>query len=206
MGQRPDKSLASLADCYKPDVGVIKLPDPDRYLQYTYQDDAPERELNFVERPLASLYRTLMASRGRLRQVQTTEIALARVKELLPLWAQTALKGMNNMKKRQDYRDDHFLRAIADLQPALASMATPGCTQPSEESLLGLFQSRETLGLLLPCIEGDKEAQSDLWEAYLEGKKTSLSDWTRPSLREDQRLVQHLDMIGESYIRDVPQG
>ena len=78
---------------------MIEIPHPDRYLRYTYLDDAVEPELNFVERPLAMLYRTLMSSRGRLRHVQTTELCLARVKNFLPIWAQTALKGMGNHKK-----------------------------------------------------------------------------------------------------------
>ena len=95
FGQPPDESLDALADCYQEGRGVIKIPNPDRYPQYTYQDDAVEAELNLVERPLAMLYRTLMASRGRVRHVQTTELALARVQDFLPIWAQTALKGMD---------------------------------------------------------------------------------------------------------------
>ena len=183
---------------------MIKIPDPDRYLAYTYLDDAPEPELNFVERPLAMLHRTLMASRGRIRHVQTTELALARVKDFLPTWAETALKGMDNYKKRQNFRDDPFLCAVADLQPALASLMTSSCTLPSEGKFDRLFQSREALRPLFHCIQGDKKLQTDLWHAFMEGRDTSLPDWSRASLPDDPRSVEHLDMGGEHYTRDVP--
>ena len=205
FGQPPDESLDALADCYQEGRGVIKIPNPDRYLQYTYQDDAVEPELNLVERPLAMLYRTLMASRGRVRHVQTTELALARVQDLLPIWAQTALKGMDNLQKPQDFRDDKYLQALADLQPALASLMTACSTLPSEDSFARLFQSRESLRPLLPCIQGNRELQARLWEAYLEGRRASLPDWTKPSLPDDPKLLQYFDMNGEHYIRDLPK-
>ena len=205
LGQPPDKSMAALVDCYRGDKGIIKIPDPARYLRYTYQDEAVEPELNFVERPLAMLYRTLMASRGRLRHVQTTELALARVQDLLPIWAQTALKGMDNLQKPQDFRDDKYLQALADLQPALASLMTACSTLPSEDSFARLFQSRESLRPLLPCIQGNRELQARLWEAYLEGRRASLPDWTKPSLPDDPKLLQYFDMNGEHYIRDLPK-
>jgi hypothetical protein len=204
FGQRPDESLAPLADCYKHDRGVIEIPDPDRYLRYTYQDDSPESELNFVERPLAMFYRTMVASRGRLNHVQVKDIALARVKDLLPIWAQTALKGMDYSLRPQDFREDAFWQAVADLQPALASLMTLGHTQPSEESLTGLFQSREALQPLLPCIQGDRKLQIDLWNAFVEGQRTSLPDWTKPSLTDDLQALWYLAKDGETYIRDVP--
>jgi hypothetical protein len=205
FGQRPDESLDSLEDCYKEGKGVIKIPNPDRYLQYTYQDDAVEPELNFVERPLAMLYRTLMASRGRLRHVQTTELALARVQDFLPIWAQTALKGMDHLQRRQDFCQDSFLQAIADLQPALASLKTSCGSLPSEESFDRLFQSRETLRPLLPCIQGNRELQTEVWEAFVEGKRASLPDWTRPSLPDDRKLLRYFTMDSEQYIRDMPK-
>ena len=205
LDQPPDKSLAALADCYQEGRGIIRIPDPARYLQYTYQDDAAEPELNFVERPLAMLYRTMMASRGRLRHVQTTELALARVEDLLVVWAQTALKGMNNIQGRRRFREDGFLQAIADLQPVLASLVTPCCTTPPEESFDRLFQSRETLRPLSPCITGNRKLQTDLWEAFLEGRMASIPDWTRPSLPDDPELLHYFRMNGEQYIRDLPK-
>lgn len=204
LRQPPDESLAALADCYQDGRGVIKIPDPDRYLRYTYQDEAVEPELNFVERPLAMLYRTMMASRGRLCHVQTTELAIARIQDLLPMWAQTALTGMDNVQKRQDFRKDSFLLAVADLQPALASLVTPSSTLPSEESLDRLFQSRKALQPLLPCIQSNRKLQADLWEAFLEGKVAGLPDWTMPPLPDNPTSLVHFRMKGEEYIRDLP--
>ena len=190
FGQPPDESLDALADCYQEGGGVIKIPNPDRYPQYTYQDDAVEAELNLVERPLAMLYRTLMASRGRVRHVQTTELALARVQDFLPIWAQTALKGMDIIREHSLFRKDKYLHAIADLQPALASMMTSSCTPPPEESFERLFESRETLCPLSPCIQGNRKLQTDLWEAHVKGRRASLPDWTRPSLPDDRKSLQ----------------
>ena len=157
-----------------------------------------------MERPLAMFYRTMLASRGRLHHVQVKDIALARVKELLPIWAQTALKGMNYSQVPQDFIEDTFWQAVADLQPALTSLMTLGHTQPSEESLIGLFQSREALQTLISCIQGDRKLQIDLWDAFVEGQTASLPDWTTLSLTEDRRALRYLSKSGETYIRDVP--
>ena len=184
---------------------MIKIPDPDRYLAYTYLDDAPEPELNFVERPLAMLHRTLMASRGRIRHVQTTELALARVKDFLPTWAETALKGMDNYKKRQNFRDDPFLCAVADLQPALAALLADVDTQPCEDQTMQVFRTRQTLHPLLQCFEEDRSLLLRAWEAFLEGRKASLPDWSKQPFDDKIAADNRNDMSEKPRVRDVPQ-
>ena len=127
----PPKSLALLEDCYLKGRGVINVPDPTRYLDHTYLDDAPEPELNFVERPWAMLFRTLMASRGRLRHVQSTEISIAHVQHLLPIWAQTAFRptGCIFWAGRLPAQDE-YTRAVSDLQPGLTTLQD---AQPSDD-------------------------------------------------------------------------
>jgi hypothetical protein len=95
------------------------------------------------------------------------------------------------------------LQAVADLQPALASLVTDSCAPPAEESFDRLFQSREALHPLLPCVQGDRKAQVALWEAFLEGKRSSLPDWTRASLPDNETLLRYISMAEEDYIRDL---
>jgi len=128
---KPSEALSVLENCYLAGRGVIDLPDPSRYLHYTYLDDGGEPDLNFVERPLAMLFRTLMASRGRLRHVQSTEIAVARVLQFLPIWAQTAFRptGCIFWAGRLPAQDE-YTRAVSDLQPGLTTLQD---AQPSDD-------------------------------------------------------------------------
>ena len=187
---------------------MIDIPNSTRYLSYTYIDDAPEPELNFVERPLAMLFRTLMASRGRLRHVQSVEIAIARAIQFLPTWAQTAFQGTG-----YDFWvptlpvQDIFTRAVADLQPALTTLQLDGSARFSDAQVLQLFKSRDTLQPFLLCLEKDQTLRQTLWQAFLEGRERSLPDWSRPPLKSDSAPVRRqIEMNGEAYVRDLPEG
>ena len=204
----PSADLAALKNCYLDGHGVIDIPDPTRYLSYTYLDDGPEPELNFVERPLAMLFRTLVASRGRLRHFQSTEIAIARVPQFLLIWAQTAFRptGCRFWSSTLPAQDD-FTRAAGDLQAALTTLQVDGTTSPSDAQILHLFGSREALQPFFRCLESDRTLLQKVWTAFVEGRVLFLPDWTRCSLKDESTSYnRQIRMNGEAYVRDLPEG
>ena len=208
FGTPPKAALAALENCYLEGRDVIDLPDPTRYLDYTYLDDQPEPELNFVERPLAMLFRTLMASRGRLRHMQSTEIAIARVIQFVPIWAQTAFRGTGCLLwENMIFTEDAFTRAMADLQPVLTRLQVDGTAHPPDAQILKLFKQEEAFHPFLRHLESDQRLRRELWEAFLKGREASLPDWSRPRLHsESPSYNMQIGMNGEAYIRDLPEG
>jgi hypothetical protein len=61
------------------------------------------------------------------------------------------------------------------------------------------------LKIVDPCIQGNRELQTEVWEAFVECKRASLPDWTRPSLPDDRKLLRYFTMDSEQYIRDMPK-
>ena len=143
------------------------------------------------------VFHTLMASRGRLRHVQVSELAIARVIQLLPIWPQTALKGLGC--------GDDFTAAVADLQPALAALLADVDTQPCEDQTMQVFRTRQTLHPLLQCFEEDRSLLLRAWEAFLEGRKASLPDWSKQPFDDKIAADNRNDMSEKPRVRDVPQ-
>ena len=65
----------------------------------------------------------------------------------------------------------------------------------------------ETLHPFLQYLEEDPSLGQKVWEAFVEGRKASLPDWSRRSLSEEAwlSLACHLTMWEESFIRDLRQ-